>query len=171
MGSEFYNMSRFCDNALKCILYTSKGKSVIAERFIRTLKSKIYKHDYSIKKVLINKLDKIVNKYNITQRATTIKPADVMLGVYIECGVEHNKSEMKFKVGDVLRIPRYKKIFTQGYNASWSEKVFLISEMKKYCVPWKCVISEKMKRLFEHSMKTSSIRQVIRIDKSNEDKS
>ena len=35
-----------------------------------------------------------------------------MLGVYIECGFEHNKSEMKFKVGDGLRIPRYKKIFT-----------------------------------------------------------
>ena len=43
----------------------NEGKSVVAERFIRTIKNKIYKHMTSISKnVYIEKLDDIVNEYN-----------------------------------------------------------------------------------------------------------
>ena len=56
-----------------------EGKSVVAERFIRTLKNKIYKYMNSVpKNVFIDKLDDIVDKYNNTYRSTIkIKPADV----------------------------------------------------------------------------------------------
>ena len=63
----------------------NEGKSVVAERFIRTIKNKIYKHMRSISKnVYIDKLDDIVNEYNNTKhRATKMKPIDVKDNIYI----------------------------------------------------------------------------------------
>ena len=69
-GSEFYNASFkkwLRDNDIVMYSTNNEGKSVVAERFIRTLKSKIYKHMTSISKnVYIDKLDDIVNEYNNT---------------------------------------------------------------------------------------------------------
>ena len=63
----------------------TEGKSVVAERFIRTLKSKIYKYMTSISKHLyINKIDNIVNEYNNTYHTTIkMKPIDVKNNTYI----------------------------------------------------------------------------------------
>ena len=57
----------------------NKGKSVVAERFIRTLKNKIFKHLTAISKnVYFDVLDDIVNKYNNTvHRTIKMKPIDV----------------------------------------------------------------------------------------------
>ena len=81
-GSEFYNA--FFKKWLRgngIVMYSThnEGKSVVAERFIRTLKSKIYKYMTSISKnVYIDKLDDIVNKYNSTYHTTIkMKPIDV----------------------------------------------------------------------------------------------
>ena len=62
-----------------------EGKSVVAERFIRTLKNKIYKYVASISKnVYIDNIDDIVNKYNNTyQRTIKMKPIDVENNKYI----------------------------------------------------------------------------------------
>ena len=69
-GSEFYNNSFekwLKDNDIGMYSINNEGKSVFAERFIRTLKTKIYKYMTSISKnVYIDKLDDIVNEYNIT---------------------------------------------------------------------------------------------------------
>ena len=67
-GSEFYNKN-FKDfskeNDIKMYSTFNEGKSVVAERFIRTLKNKIYKHMTTIgKNLYFNDLDDIVNKYN-----------------------------------------------------------------------------------------------------------
>ena len=64
----------------------NEGKSVIAERFIRTIKNKIYKYMTSISKnVYIDKLDDIVNKYNNTYHSTIkMKPVDVKPSTYID---------------------------------------------------------------------------------------
>ena len=82
------------------ILYSTnnEGKSVIAERFIRTLKSKIYKYMTSISKnVYINKLDDIVNEYNNTYHtAIKMKPIDVKDNTYINTNKETNNKDPKF---------------------------------------------------------------------------
>ena len=59
----------------------NEGISVVAERFIRTLKSKIYKYMTSISKnVYIDKLDGIVDEYNNTYHTTIkMKPIDVKI--------------------------------------------------------------------------------------------
>ena len=91
----------------------NERKSVIAERFIRTLKSKIYKYMASISKnVYIDKLDDIVDKYNNTYHTTIkMKPIDVKDNTYINTSKEINKKDSKLKVGDYVRISKYKKHF------------------------------------------------------------
>ena len=86
-GSEFYNNSFkkwLQDNDIVMYSTNNKGKSVVAERFIRTTKNKIYKYMASISKnVYIDKLDDIVNKYNNTYHSTIkIKPVDVKSNIY-----------------------------------------------------------------------------------------
>ena len=113
----------------------NEGKSVVAERFIRTLKSKIYKYRTSISKnVYINKLNAIVNKCNNTYHTTIkMKPIDVKDNTYINTNKEINYKYPKFKVGDYVRISKYKNIFAKGYMPNWSEKVFVVDKTKKYC--------------------------------------
>ena len=76
----------------------NEGKSVVAERFIRTLKGKIYKYMTSIpKNVYIDKLDDIVDEYNNTYLTTgKMKPIDVKDNTYINTSKEINNKDPKF---------------------------------------------------------------------------
>ena len=89
-------------NSIELYSTHSKGNSVAAERFIRTLKKIIYKYMTPISKdVYIDKLDDIVNKYNNTyHRAIKMKPFDVKSSIYIDLNKENNKQGPKFKVAD-----------------------------------------------------------------------
>ena len=110
----------------------NKGKSVVAERFIRTTKNKIYKYMASISKnVYIDKLDDIVKKYNNTYHTSIkMKPVDVKDNTYINFKKEVNDKNPKFKVGYHVRISKYKNIFTKGYMPNWSEKYLLLRKLK-----------------------------------------
>ena len=101
----------------------NEGKSVVTERFVRALKNKIYKHMTSIpKNVYIDKLHDIVNKYdNIYHSEIKMKPVDVKSNTYIESSKEINNKNPKFKIGDTVRISKYKNIFVKGYTPNWSE--------------------------------------------------
>ena len=106
----------------------NEGKSVVAERFIRTLKNKIYKYMTSISKnVYIDKIDDIVNKQNNTyHRTIKIKPVDVKPSTYIDSSKEINNEDPKFKTKDIVRISKYKNIFAKGYVSNCSGIYFVI---------------------------------------------
>ena len=94
-GSEFYNAyfkKWFQDNDIVMYSTHNEGKSVVSERFIRTLKSKIYKYMTSISKyVYIDKLDDIVDEYNNTYHTTIkMKPIDIKDNMYINTSKEIN---------------------------------------------------------------------------------
>ena len=113
-----------------------EGKSVVAERFTRTLKTKIYKYMTSISKnVYIHKLDDIVNEYNNTYYRT-IKMNQSMLKII---HILINDRDSKFKVGDHVRISKYKNIFGKWYTPNWSEEPLIIKKVKN-TVPWTYVI-------------------------------
>ena len=114
-----------------------QGKSVVAERFIRTLKTKIYKYMTSVSKnVYIDKLDDIVDDYNDTyHRAIKMEPVDVEDNTDIDFQKEVNDKDPKFKVGNHVRISKYKIIFAEGYTQNWSGEVSAISKIKN-TVPW-----------------------------------
>ena len=114
-GSEFYNASFkkwLQDNYIVMYSTHNEEKSVVAERFIRTLKNKIYKYITSISKnVYIDKLNDIVDEFNNTYHTTIkVKPNDVKDNTYINTDKEINDNDPKFKVGDHLRISEYKNI-------------------------------------------------------------
>ena len=99
----------------------NEGKSVVAERFIRTLKSKIFKHMMAISKnVYFDLLDDIVNRYNNTVHGTIkTKPIEVTDDSYAEYNENFNEKDPKFKVGDNVRISKNKNIFSKGYTPNW----------------------------------------------------
>ena len=145
-GSEFYNAyfkKWLQDNDIVMYSAHNEGKSAVAERFIRTLKSKIYKYMTSISKnEYINKLDDIVNEYNNTYHTTIkMKPIDVKDNTYINTSRKINYKDPKFKVGDRLRISKYKNIFAKEYMPNWSEEVFVIKKVQS-TVPWTYVIDD-----------------------------
>ena len=121
----------------------NEGKSVVAGRFIRTLKNKTFKHMTAISKnVYFDVLDDIVNKYNNTVHKTIkMKPIDVTSDSYAEYNEDSNKKDPKFKVGDHVRISKYKNIFAKGYAPNWSEEIFIVSKIKN-TVPWTYAISD-----------------------------
>ena len=96
----------------------NEGKSVVAERSIRTLKNKIYKHMTSVSKnVFVDKLDDVINKYNNTyHRTIKMKPMDIKSSTYIDSSKETNDKETKFKIGDIVRISKYINTFGNGYT-------------------------------------------------------
>ena len=140
-GGEFYNklFKRFLKiNNIEMYSAYNVGKSVVDERFIRMLKSKIFKHMIAVSKNLyFDVLDDIVNKYNNTvDRTIQMKLIDVTSDSYAEYSEDSNKKEPKFKVGDHVRVSKYKNIFAKGYTKNWS-KVFVVRKIKN-TVPWTC---------------------------------
>ena len=108
----------------------NEGKSVVAERFIRTLKNKLYKHMTATgKKVYYDVLDDVVNKYNNTKHSTIkMKPIDVV-GNKRVCIDEHNEKDSKFKIGYRVRISKYKNIFAKGYAPNWSCEILIVNKV------------------------------------------
>ena len=58
-----------------------------------------------------------------------MKPIDATSDYYAEYNEDSNVTKPKFKVGDHVRISKYKNIFAKGYTQNWSE-VFLVSKIK-----------------------------------------
>ena len=112
--------SRLEKNDVEIYSTHNEGKSVIAERFIRTLNNKIDKYLTSVSKNLyIDKLEDIVNKYNNTYHSTIkMKPVDVKSNTYIGSSKEINNKNPKFKIGDNVRISKYKNVFAKGYTSN-----------------------------------------------------
>ena len=89
----------------------NKVKSVLAGRFLRTLKNKFYKYTISISKnVYIDKLDDLVDKYNNAMHIN-MKLVNVNSSIYIDFNIENNKECPKFKVGDHARMSKLKIFF------------------------------------------------------------
>ena len=70
-----------------------------------------------------------------------MKPVDVKDNTYIDFKKEVNDKYPKFKVGDHVRISKYKNIFARGYTPNWYEEVFVIKKVKN-TVLWTSVIND-----------------------------
>ena len=117
-------------------------KPVVADRFIRTLKNKIFKLMTAISKnISFDVLDDIVNKYNKTvHRAIKMKPY-VTDGSYAEYNEDFKQKDPQFKVGNHAKTLKYKNIFAKGYTPNLSGEVFVVSKFKN-TVPWTYVVSD-----------------------------
>ena len=69
-----------------------------------------------------------------------MKPIDVKDNTYVDSKKEVNDKDPKLKIGDHVRISKYKNIFSTGYTSNWSEEVFISNKIKNK-VPWTYVIN------------------------------
>ena len=133
-GSQFNNRAFkkwLSDNDIIMYSTYNEGKSVVAERFIRTLKNKLYKHMTATgKNLYFDVLADVVNEYNNTKHNTIkMKPKDVKDSnkrVYID---EHNEKGSRFKVGNRVRISKFKNIFAKGYTPNWGTEIFIVNKI------------------------------------------
>lgn len=144
MGTEFFNekIKKLTDkyNINHYSTYTTK-KASIAERLIRTLKSKMYK-EFSLKgnyKWIDGTLDSVVHKYNHTRHRTIdFCPAQVnqsakqfILNRYSKKAAFNTRNKCKeLKIGDSVRISKYKGAFEKGYTPNWSAEIFQIVKVQ-----------------------------------------
>ena len=133
-GSELYNRSIkswLQDNDIAMYSTHNTDKTVVAERFIRTIKNKLYKYMTSISKnEYIDNLDDIVDEYNNTNHRTIkMKPIDIKDNTYNNI-YKFNDKDPKLKVVDHVRLLKYKNIFAKGYAPNWSEEIFVIEKIQ-----------------------------------------
>ena len=82
-----------------------------------------------------------MNTTKLIIKKIKMKPVDVNDNKYINIGKEINYKDPKFKVGDHVRISKYKNIFAKGCTSNWSEEIFVIKKVNNM-VPWPCVIND-----------------------------
>ncbi len=139
-GKEFYNVgvkSLLESHNINYFSTLSDKKAAIVERFNRTLKTAMWKYFY-IKGTYkwIDILDESVYNYNNTKHSTILmKPSEVSKSNEDEIWTTlhgHNYGDLplpKFKVGETVRISKYKSTFTKGYEANFAEELFKISKV------------------------------------------
>ena len=138
-GREFFNK----DVRDLVYLYATENeeKSSIAERWIRTMKEKMFKYftDYNTNKY-IDVLPELVEDYNNTVHSSTkLTPTDASkeeneLKVWSNLYPDRYKTSRlnpKFSVGDKVRITKKKTVFEKGYTTRWTEEIFTIKEIRE----------------------------------------
>ena len=136
------NQEKFCNRFMQTwfdnndiLMYSThnEGKSVIAERFIKTLKAKVYKKmAANNNKSYLAYLNKLVDQYNNTYHCSIgKKPFDVD---YSDLTGENetNPKAPKVKVDDRVRKIKYKNIFSKGYTENWSRDILIIDSVLKF---------------------------------------
>lgn len=144
MGKEFYNthMDQLLRkwNINRYSTFSTK-KAAIVERFNRTLKKKIYM-EFSMNgnHKWVDKLPYLVNEYNTTKHRTIkMTPREVdsdneqelLNTVYNYKRIIPYRIAVDFKIGDHVRLSRYKHIFEKGYLPSWTTEIFTINKILK----------------------------------------
>ena len=94
------------------------------------------------KNVYFNVLDDIVDKYNNTYHKTIkMKPIDVEDDSFAEYNEQSKEKDPKFKVGDHVRISKFKNIFAKRYTPNWIDEIFIVKKIKN-AVSWTYIISD-----------------------------
>ena len=118
----------------------------------------------------VDKLDDIVNKYNSTHHRTIkMKPVNLKSSKYFDFNKENNGEGPKFKVGDHVRMSKYKNIFGKGRIPNWSEEDFVNKKVKK-TVLWTYVISnfnveEIVGTFYEKELQKHQIKKSLELKK------
>ena len=134
-GREFYNKSfkYFLKiNHIEMYSTYNEGKSVVAERFIRTLKNKFFKHMTAINQnIYCNVLDDIVDKYNNTvHRTIKINPIEVTDDYYAEYNENFNKKILNLKLVTMLEFLNIKTFLLKNILQISQKKFLLLIKLK-----------------------------------------
>lgn len=143
-GTEFYNQE--FQKLLKSYNINhystfSVKKASIVERLIKTLKNKLYKYFSLVGnyKWVGKPLNDVINSYNYSKHRTIgLKPIEVnqcnessVLNHILRAQKLRSPQKSKFKVGDYVRVSKYKSCFDKGYTPNWSTEIFQVKTVNK----------------------------------------
>ena len=175
-GKEFYNKD--VKDLVELYSTENEEKSSIAERWIRTMKEKMWKYfsDSNTYKY-IDVLPDLVEDYNNTVHSSTkLTPIEASkkkneLVVWRNLYPDRYKQYdiiPKFSVGDEVRITKKKKVFEKGYTTRWTEEIFTITEIQDTNpVTYKLadLKGEEIKGTFYEPELQKTEQQIFRIEK------
>ena len=175
-GREFFNKD--VRDLVELYATENEEKSSIAERWIRTMKEKMFKYftDYNTNKY-IDALPDLVEDYNNTVHSSTkLTPVEASkeeneLKVWRNLYPDRYKTSRlnpKFSVGDEVRITKKKKVFEKGYTTRWTEEIFTIKEIRETDpITYKLedLQGEEIKGTFYEPELQKTEQQVFRIEK------
>ena len=175
-GREFFNKN--VKNLVYLYATENEEKSSIAERWIRTMKEKMFKYftDYNTNKY-IDVLPDLVEDYNNTVHSSTkLTPVEASkekneLTVWRNLYPDRYKTSRlnpKFSVGDEVRITKKKKVFEKGYTTRWTEEIFTIKEIRETNpITYKLedLQGEEIKGTFYEPELQKTKQQIFRIEK------
>ena len=175
-GKEFYNKD--VKDLVELYSTENEEKSSVVERWIRTMKEKMWKY-FTDKNtnIYIDILPDLVKDYNNT-RHSSIKMTPVKaskkeneLTVWRNLYPEHleiHGINPKFSVGDKVRISKKKKTFEKGYTTRWTEEIFTIVEVKRSRPPTYKIVDlngEEIKGSFYEPELQKTSQEIFRIEK------
>ena len=175
-GKEFYNKD--VKDLIELYSTENEEKSSVVERWIRTMKEKMWKY-FTDKNtnIYIDILPDLVKDYNNT-RHSSIKMTPVKaskkeneLTVWRNLYPEHleiHDINPKFSVGDKVRISKKKKTFEKGYTTRWTEEIFTIVEVKRTKPPTYKIADlngEEIKGTFYEPELQKTSQEIFRIEK------
>ena len=175
-GREFYNKD--VKDLVELYSTENEEKSSIAERWVRTIKEKMWKYftDNNTYKY-IDVLPDLVEDYNNTVHSSTkLTPKEaskkkneftVWRNLYPDRYKKYNITP-KFSVGDEVRITKKKKVFEKGYTTRWTEEIFTITEVQNTNpVTYKLtdLQGEEIKGTFYEPELQKTEQQIFRIEK------
>ena len=175
-GKEFYNKN--VKELVKLYSTENEEKSSVLERWIRTMKEKIWKYfSANSTNVYINVLPDLVKEYNNTRhfsiKMTPVKASKkenelrVWRNLYPE-HFERHDIKPKFSVGDKVRISKKKNTFEKGYTTRWTEEIFTMIEVKHTSpITYKIadLIGEEIKGTFYEPELQKTSQELFRIEK------
>jgi transposase InsO family protein len=144
-GSEFINKyaSEFFEKlGIKIYFINSETKAAVVERFNRTIKERMWRFfTYSNSRRYIDILDDLIQSYNNSyHRSIKTKPCLVnkdnenkifsnLYGHDKNADIDLNNVRIKYKIGDKVRIAKFKKTFEKGYTQNWTKEIFIVHEV------------------------------------------
>ena len=175
-GKEFYNKD--VKDLIELYSTENEEKSSVVERWIRTMKEKMWKYFMANStNVYLNQLSNLVKEYNNTRHSSTkMTPVKASkkeneLTVWRNLYPEHleiRDINPKFSVGDKVRISKKKKTFEKGYTTRWTEEIFTIVELKRTQPPTYKIADlngeEIQGTFYEHELQKTS-QELFRIEK------
>ena len=176
-GKEFYNKD--VKDLIESYSTENEGKkSSVVERWIRTMKEKMWKYfTANSTNVYIDVLPDLVKEYNNTRhssiRMTPVKASkkENELTVWRNLYPEHleiRDINPKFSVGDKVRISKKKKTFVKGYTTRWTEEIFTIAEVQRTQPPTYEIAylnGEEIKGTFYEPELQKTSQEIFRIEK------
>ena len=180
-GKEYYNkhVKKLLDKN-KITLYSTENeeKSSVCERWNRTIKTKMWKQ-FTVQgnTQYLEMLPKLVKQYNNTKHSSikmtpteaSKKKNEGVVYFNLYGNMETSRQKPKFKVGDKVRISKYKRpVFDKGYTANWTEEVFTVDKIQ-YTNPityrLKDLSGEEISGSFYEQEMQKAVQDVYRIEK------